>query len=593
MAAEPQIAVEQPAPPALWRRWPTIRVVLAALVTLLVLPYGWGATLITGMMANEPDVRYVRATALALAAVLGLTIGTAPAFPPRARWRIGAALFAAWVAELGALVVVYFGSLLPKLFAGPLLVLATLWILWAAWIFFWPLRWLPRFGILLLLVAAGAAFPVLLRFKGLTGVAEVNFAWRGAAEAGGLDAAPEASPAADLTRTGPNDYAQYLGPQRLGVLPDARLARDWTQTRPRQVWRRPVGGGWSGFAVVGDYAVTQEQHGPRECVVCYRLADGARVWVHGDDGLYHPSRSVPGPRATPTIAGGRVYAVGATGQLNCLDGATGRVLWAVNILKDNQARDLAYHGVCGSPLVVDDRVIVSPTGKNGPSLVAYHKDTGERLWRGGKDKASYSSPLLADLAGQRQVLVFNMVGVAGHDLATGQLLWTFPWTNSDPSNASQPIPNAGAPDQVFVGTGYGKGCALFRVERKADGTWATHTLWQNRNLKTKFTTAVLHRGHLYGLDDGILECVEVATGNRVWKDGRYQHGQILLAGDLLLIQAENGEVVLVDPVPDGLRELGRIPALNGTTWNNPALAGRFLLVRNDQEAACYELPLSD
>src|SRR5947199_307435 len=115
------------------------------------------------------------------------------------------------------------------------------------------------------------------------------------------------------------------------------------------------------------------------------------------------------------IAGGRVYAVGATGLLNCLDGANGRPLWSVNILQDNQAASLAFHGVCGSPLVVDDLVIVSPTGKNGPSLAAYHKDTGQRIWQGGNDQASYSSPMLADLAGQRQILLFNMVGVAGHD----------------------------------------------------------------------------------------------------------------------------------------------------------------------------------
>jgi outer membrane protein assembly factor BamB len=605
MAAEPQIVAEQPTAPPRRRRWASLRVALAVLIGMVTLPFGWGATLVVSMMTPWPDslgpiVRvltsdpfptYLGMLAVGFAATLLLTLGTVSAFSPGERGSIGAGLIGIWAVALGFLIVKHVGSLIPKVYVGPLLFAATLWVLWAAWIRFWPLRWPVRIGILVLLLAAAAAFPMLLRAEGLTGDGQANFAWRWTARGAGPEGAPDAGATADLTRTGPDDFAQYLGPQRLAVLPDARLARDWSRTPPREVWRRSVGPGWGAFAVVGDYAVTQEQHGPRECVVCYRLADGARVWLHGDDTSYHSPVGVPGPRATPTIASGRVYAVGATGVLNCLDGATGRPLWSVNILEDSQAKDPAFHGVCGSPLVVEDLVIVSPTGKGGPSLAAYHKDTGRPVWKGGADQASYSSPLLADLAGQRQVLLFNVVGVAGHDLATGQVLWNFPWTNKDPTNCSQPIPNAGAPGQVFVGTGYGKGCALFRLERAADGKWTTHTVWEIGNLKTKFTTAVLYGGFLYGLDDGILECVELTTGKRNWKDGRYQHGQVLLAGDLLLVQAENGPVALVEPVPDGLRELGRIPALSSKTWNNPALAGRYLLVRNDQEAPCYELPL--
>jgi outer membrane protein assembly factor BamB len=244
-------------------------------------------------------------------------------------------------------------------------------------------------------------------------------------------------------------------------------------------------------------------------------------------------------------------------------------------------------------LLVGDQVLVCPTGANGLSLVAYDRDTGQRRWQAGKHQASYSSPLLAELAGVPQVLLCDSAGVSAYEPGTGKALWEFPWTNTDKINCGQPWPNAGGPGQVFVSTGYGKGSALFRVERAADASWSVTPRWRGRAMKTKFTTAVEFRGHMYGLDDGILECLDLKTGKVVWKDGRYQHGQVLLAGDLLLVQAENGTVVLVEPSPTGLRERGRLPALDGKTWNHPAVAGRYLLVRNDQEAACYELALAE
>jgi outer membrane protein assembly factor BamB len=224
------------------------------------------------------------------------------------------------------------------------------------------------------------------------------------------------------------------------------------------------------------------------------------------------------------------------------------------------------------------------------SLAAYDCETGRRVWQAGKDKASYGSPLLAKLAGVRQILLFTAAGVAAHELETGQLLWSYPWSNAERTNCSQPLPNVGSDDQVFISTGYGQGCALLRVESSSEPPWPVQLQKESRDMKTKFTTPVLHRGYIYGLDDGILECVDPQTCRRRWKDGRYGHGQILLAGDLLLVQTEKGPVVLVEPTPEGLRELGSFPALSGKTWNNPALAGRYLLVRNDHEAACFDLP---
>src|SRR5262249_41953124 len=192
--------------------------------------------------------------------------------------------------------------------------------------------------------------PALRKVEGLGGDAKVNIAWRWTEtdRARWDDEAKTSTDAADLTPAGDRDYPQFLGPSRLGVLPHVRLARDWNQTPPREGWRKPIGAGWGAVAVGGDYAITPEQRGGGGWVVCYRLKDGGQVWVHKDAAHFTGSMGGPGPRATPTISGGRVYTVGATGLLNCLDGATGRAVWSVNILQDNDAENIS-HGVCGSP----------------------------------------------------------------------------------------------------------------------------------------------------------------------------------------------------------------------------------------------------
>jgi outer membrane protein assembly factor BamB len=247
------------------------------------------------------------------------------------------------------------------------------------------------------------------------------------------------------------------------------------------------------------------------------------------------------------------------------------------------------HGLSGSPLVVDRRVIVSAGGGQGKSLAAYDRDTGRRVWRAGGDPAGYGSPLLCTLAERRQIVVLNRPGLAAHDVETGRVLWTYAWQNSTETNCSQPAPYG--EKRLFVSSGYGKGCGLLEVDRSETGEWQVRCLWATRSLKTKFASAVLYEGHAYGLDDGILCCVDLADGRRRWKAGRYGHGQVLLAGDKLIVQAESGEAALVAADPAEHRELGRFAALAGKTWNYPALAGRWLLCRNDREAACYELPL--
>jgi outer membrane protein assembly factor BamB len=382
-------------------------------------------------------------------------------------------------------------------------------------------------------------------------------------------------------------YPQFLGPARDGTLPELSLARDWSARPPRRLWRQPIGAAWSGFAVAEGVAVTQEQRDDEEHVVAYEAATGRVLWSHADRARYATVIAGVGPRATPAIADGRVFTLGATGLLNALELRTGRRLWTRNVVSESGAT-LPDWGKSCSPLVVDGRVIVSAGGRDGRSLVAYAAASGEPAWAAGSDGAGYSSPRVAELAGRAQVLILNGATLAAHDPATGSLLWEHPFPAEQP-NVTAPATLPG--DRLLVSVGYGIGSKLYHVAADETGALEASLLWESPRLKSKFANLIVHGGFVYGLDDGVLTCLDPASGERRWKAGRYGHGQLLLVGGTLLVQTEEGELVLVAPSPDRLEEVARFQALDGKTWNPPALAGRLLLVRNDLEAAAYELPV--
>jgi outer membrane protein assembly factor BamB len=225
--------------------------------------------------------------------------------------------------------------------------------------------------------------------------------------------------------------------------------------------------------------------------------------------------------------------------------------------------------------------------------VAFDKRTGERRWAGPPRNQSYSSPAAATLAGVAQILIVNEASLSGHATADGRLLWEHPWpgTTSGDANVSQAVPLP--PARVFVSKGYGGGAALLALEAQSDGGLEAREVWHDgRTLRTKLTNVVLRDGLVYGLDDGMLECVELETGAKRWKAGRYGHGQILLVGGLLLVCSEEGEVFLIEPGPERENHvLGSFQALDGKCWAHLALAGGVLLLRNAEECAAWELPL--
>lgn len=419
--------------------------------------------------------------------------------------------------------------------------------------------------------------------------------------------------AADLRTADTLDYPEFLGTGRIAIVDSVRLATDWEANPPKELWRHPVGLGWSAFAVAGDFAVTQEQRSveepPEECVVAYELRTGQQLWVHSDPELLTQPEILGGngPRATPTIVGKRVYALGATGVLNCLDLVTGQRIWSTNIIEDANAKNVQW-GMAGSPLYIPEHelIVVCPGGKNGKCVAAYHADTGKLAWQSGAavEQAGYASPILATLAGQEQVVMFTGIGLSGYVPKTGEMLWHYPWvfaggekiTCSQPLNVNQF--DVGTSDRVLISAGYGVGSEMLKITQGPEG-FAPKSLWTMEKLKSKFSNMVVHKGHIFGLSEGLLNCIDLETGQekKKWKRraGYYGHGQMILSGDVLLIQTEKrgrrfGDVVLVEANPDRFKELAVIPALSHKTWNPPALVGNLLLVRNDREAACYELP---
>lgn len=404
---------------------------------------------------------------------------------------------------------------------------------------------------------------------------------------------------ADLSQVTSDDFPQFLGPNRDGRVDHVELAHDWKVIKPRLLWKNPIGAGWSAFSAVNGFAVTLEQRGREELVTCYEIDSGRLIWSHATVTRHETIPGGTGPRSTPTIHEGIVYTLGAVGDLLALDGATGERVWNTNLLerykvpKEEDVDGIAW-GRSNSPLVVDDLVIVPAGGPaNGPwvSLAAFHRKTGELVWEAGNQQVSYSSPILATIDGVRQIVCIHEKSVAGHDPKSGKILWSHDWpgrSNGD-ANVSQPVPIGDR--ELFLSKGYGKGAMLLDLKADSPQSFSVKTLWEDQTLlKTKFTNVVLYQGHVYGLSDGILECVNVSNGKRQWKKGRYLQGQILGVSDVILIQAESGEVAMVEANPEGYRELGRFTAIEGKTWNNLCLFGKRLLVRNAEQAACYELP---
>lgn len=449
------------------------------------------------------------------------------------------------------------------------------------------LRLSITFGLVGLAVACAALF----RVRGVSGdllpIVELRWTTRALPEASTPNQS-SISPALNLFNDPTNSFPQFLGPDRDGVLAGPKLETNWLAFPPEVLWRQPVGAAWSGFAIVGDVCITQEQRGADECVAAYELRTGKPVWAHTNQGRYDTVIAGEGPRATPTIVGNRVFTCGAMGVLNCLDLASGKLIWTRDIIADSGGK-IPQWGYTASPLVVDGLVMVHGGEEVQRSVFAYRIEDGTRAWTAGTSPQSYASLTLATLAETKQVLAFNDGSISAHDPATGATLWEKNWGNGNVVCASPVVVGS---NQVLFSSGYGVGAELIEISRVSTNRLSAKLVWKSIRMKSKFAHMFARGGNLYGLDDGIFACVNLDDGAQRWKEGRYGHGQGLLVGENYLLMAESGELVLLRLTPESPNELARFRVFNSKTWNPIALAGDLLLVRNDREAVCLRLKIS-
>ena len=379
------------------------------------------------------------------------------------------------------------------------------------------------------------------------------------------------------------EWPGFRGPHRDGIVRGTRINTNWASSPPVQLWRRPIGPGWSSFAVQGDLIYTQEQRGDDELVTCYRMSTGEPVWGHRDAVRFWESNGGAGPRATPTIHDGRIYAFGATGILNALDAATGAKVWSRQVADDTK-RELPIWGFSSSPLIIKDVVIVATAG----TMAAYDRVTGAHRWTGPSYGGSYSSPHRLTFDGVEQVVLLGGPGAISVSPADGAVLWTHEW---EPGPIVQPAITADGDILVnaIAATG-GIGTRRLSVKRK-DGVWTLEERWTTNGLKPYFNDLVVHKGHAYGFDGAILSAIDLNDGKRKWKGGRFGNGQLILLADqdVLLVISEEGELALVSATPDQFTVIAMFPALDGKTWNHPVVVGDTLLLRNGAEMVAFHL----
>jgi len=370
------------------------------------------------------------------------------------------------------------------------------------------------------------------------------------------------------------DWPQWRGPQRNGISAETGWMSRWSGTGPRIVWRAQVGQGFSSVAVKSGRVYTMGNANGKDTVYCLNATNGKVVWSYSypcAEGQY------PGPRATPTVDGDRVYTLSREGHALCLNASTGKLIWSKDLPRETGARPPQW-GFAGSPLIEGNLVIYNV----GSAGVALDKASGRVVWKSGGAGAGYASPVAFTMGNQRGVAIFTGNSLVGVDPTNGRILWQHPWNTAYDVNAADPI---FAGEYVFISSNYNRGCALLKVSGGRP-----QVVWENRTMRNHFNSCVLVDGYLYGNDEGRLACIDFKTGNERWRQGGMGKGGLIAADGNLICLTERGMLVIVKATPAKYTELSYAQVMRGTCWTHPVLANGFIYCRSHEgELVCLDV----
>jgi outer membrane protein assembly factor BamB len=388
------------------------------------------------------------------------------------------------------------------------------------------------------------------------------------------------------------DWPQWRGPARDGVWPEKGLPDRFPAEGLKPRWKKPLGGGYGGISVAGGLVYVMDRHtkpAEVERVVCLDALTGRELWTQSWPVAYGRLEFGNGPRATPTVQGGRVYALGALGHLVCLDARTGKVVWTRETVKEFKGRVPTWGHSC-SPLVDGKRLVVQVGDQPDACLVALDLDTGREIWRSLSDPPGYSSPVLIDTAGGRQLAYFTPRHIVGLNPETGRVVWQVPFEGITYDVSISDVVVASG---VLLASNYWSGSKAIRLDDKGANP---RVVWEGRELSLLMSTPLVKGGYFYALDRfrGV-KCIEAKTGTVLWENwhvtprGSNPHASLVWIGDdRALILTTPGELVLADLKPAGYRELARVPVV-GRTWAHPAFAQKCVFARSDEEIVCVPL----
>jgi len=376
-----------------------------------------------------------------------------------------------------------------------------------------------------------------------------------------------------------DDWSRYRGDNGDGRSGEKGVASSWPESGLPQLWRTDLGAGYAGISVVEGRLYTMFSAGNDAFAAALDAASGKELWRTRIDKTFKNNFG-DGPRATPTVADGMVYAVSSSGKLHAINATDGSIAWSKDYVADFGSQRPQW-GFANSPIVEDDLLVADVGGGDGKLIVAFNKKSGKEVWRVGSGRSGYSAPIAVNVGDERQLIFMvakKMVAVS----PKGELLWEQSWEVSYDVNASSPI--FISPDRLFVSTGYDVGSAMYRI-----GDDGLTELWKNREMRNKFQSSVYHDGHIYGFDEKALKCIDAATGSTLWSTRGIGHGSLMFADGKLIALGDQGTMLLAEAVPAEYREKGRMQVFEGKSWTVPTLAAGRLYLRDEKQIVAFDV----